>query len=149
MEETVIPHKEETANQYEKAIQDFFIKMQLNQNQQAMFYLGRMLNAVEYIQVQKKIKKTVINLVNFNGLDRDDIERLRNDLFNKARQHSKIGKVIFTNGKFGELFDYNGWKMQSTEALFFLLTGYSFGTSKNEEEQRQQVELEEENNINI
>lgn len=146
MEETTNLKNEEFKNQYDKVIQDFFTKMQLNQSQQAMFYLGRMLNAVEYIQVQKKIKKTVINLVNFNGLDRDNIERLRNELINKARQHSQIGKVIFTNGKFGELFDYNAWRMQPTEALFFLLTGYSFGTNIKEAEEREKVEIEEENN---
>lgn len=146
MEEVNTTQQEESANKYDKAIQDFFTKMQLNQEQQAMFYLGRMLNAVEWIQIQKKIKKTVINLVNFNGMDRDDIERLRNDLINKARQHSQMGKVIFTNRRFGDLFDYNNWKMQPTESLFFLLTGYSFGSSNKEEEVRQVVEAEEEIN---
>jgi hypothetical protein len=37
--------------------------------------------------------------------------------------------------------------MQPTEALFFLLTGYSFGTNKIEEEQRQNLELEEDINL--
>mgnify|MGYP001386358702 CR=1 FL=1 len=143
--EIIQSQNDETPNKYEKAIRDFFDKMELNQNQQAIFYLGRMLNAVEYIQVKKKIKKTVINLVNFNGIDRDDIERLRNDLINKARQHGQVGKVIFTSGKFSELFDYNNWKMRPTEALFFLLTGYSFGTNKSDEVARMEVELEEEN----
>ncbi len=133
---------DESLNKYDQAIQAFFTKMNLNPDQQAMFFLGRMLNAVEWMQLQKKIKKTVINLVNFNGLDRDDIERLRNDLMNKARQHSQIGKVTFTNGKFGELFNYNNWKMTPTEALFFLLTGYSFGINLKEEEKRQEIEEE-------
>ena len=143
MEDTATNH-EDTVNKYDKAIQDFFNKMDLNQDQQAMFYLGRMLNSVEYIQIKKKIKKTVINLVNFNGLDRDAIERLRNDLMNKAKQHSQMGKVVFTNGKFGELFNYNSWKMAPTEALFFLLTGYSFGTNNKEVEEREKIESETE-----
>lgn len=146
MEEQAINQNEEILNQYERAIQDFFTKMQFNQQQQAMFYLGRMLGAVEYMQWKKNIKKTVINLVNFNGLDRDDIERLRNDLMNKARQHGQMGKVIFTNGKFSELFDYNNWKMPPTEALFFLLTGYSFGTNIKEAEEREKIEAEENEN---
>lgn len=138
---------EESQNKYDKAIQDFFAKMQLTQDQQAMFYLGRMLNSVEWIQIKKKIKKTVINLVNFNGMGKDDIERLRNDLINKARQHSQVGKVVFTNGRFSELFNYNNWNLQPTEALFFILTGYSFGTNKIEEEQRQNLESEEDINL--
>jgi CRISPR-associated protein Csh1 len=142
MEQINNPKSEESLSKYDQAIQAFFTKMNLNTDQQAMFFLGRMLNAVEWMQLQKKIKKTVINLVNFNGLDRDDIERLRNDLMNKARQHSQIGKVTFTNGKFGELFNYNNWKMSSTEALFFLLTGYSFGINVKDEEKRQEIEEE-------
>ncbi len=147
MDELTDQQTEELQNKYDKAIQDFFSKMQLTPEQQAMFYLGRMLNAVEWIQIKKKIKKTVINLVNFNGMGKDDIERLRNNLINKARQHSQVGKVVFTNGRFSELFNYNNWKMPATEALFFLLTGYSFGTNKIEEEQRQNLELEEDINL--
>lgn len=147
MEELKDQLTEESQNKYDKAIQDFFIKMQLTQEQQAMFYLGRMVNTVEWIQIKKKIKKTVIHLVNFNGVAKDDIERLRNDLINKARQHSQVGKVVFTNGRFSELFNYNKWEMPPNEALFFLLTGYSFGTNKIEEEQRQNLELEEDINL--
>ena len=67
--------KQELGNKYEKAIHDFFVKMNFDKNQQAMFYLGRMLNAVEFIQKGKK--KTVIEKINFNGMDRDNIQRLR------------------------------------------------------------------------
>lgn len=123
---------EELGNKYDQAIRDFFVKMNFNQHQQAMFYLGRMLNAVEFIQKEKK--KTVIQKVNFNGMDIDDIQRLRISLVEKAKQYGKIGKVIFTDRKFGELFDFNNWKMNSQEAVFFMLTGYSFGISTKEAE---------------
>ena len=142
MEEYSETKHQENISLYEKSIQEFFEKMNYSQPQKAMFYLGRMLNSVEWIQVQKKIKKTVINLVNFNGLEKDDIQRLRNDLINKARQHSKMGKVIFTDGKFSELFDYNNWQMSRNEALFFLLSGYSFGTKGADAEQRETIEKE-------
>ncbi|MEX2410534.1 MAG: TM1802 family CRISPR-associated protein [Candidatus Paceibacterota bacterium] len=142
MEEHNETKDQEGLNLYEKSIQEFFEKMNFSQPQKAMFYLGRMLNSVEWIQVQKKIKKTVINLVNFNGLEKDDIQRLRNDLINKARQHSKMGKVIFTDGKFSELFDYNNWHMSRNEALFFLLSGYSYGTKGADAEQRETIEKE-------
>ncbi|HYX08992.1 MAG TPA: TM1802 family CRISPR-associated protein, partial [Bacteroidales bacterium] len=121
---------QETANKYEKAIHDFFAQMQLNKPQQAMFYLGRMLNSVEFIQKGKK--KTVIEKVNFNGMDKDAIQRLRISLIEKAKQYSRIGSVIFLDRSFSELFDYNSWKMNPQEAVFFLLTGYSFGISKKE-----------------
>lgn len=129
---------EELGNKYNQAIHDFFAKMNFSQDQQAMFYLGRMLNAVEFIQKEKK--KTVIEKVNFHGMDIDDIQRLRISLVEKAKQYSKIGKVIFTDRKFGELFDYNNWQMNPQEAVFFLLTGYSFGISTNEAETLEEIE---------
>lgn len=135
----------EHLNVYDQAIRNFFDRMQLTQEQQAMFYLGRMLNAVEWIQIQKKIKKTVINKLNFNGIEKSDIERLRKDLIDKARQHGQIGKVLFTDRKFSELFDYNKWDkepLDPNEALFFLLTGYSFGISSKDADELQQVEQE-------
>ncbi len=131
---------EELGNKYNQAIHDFFVKMNFSQHQQAMFYLGRMLNAVEFIQKEKK--KTVIEKVNFHGMDIDDIQRLRISLVEKAKQYSKIGKVIFTDRKFGELFDFNNWQMNPQEAVFFLLTGYSFGISTNEAETLEEIEEE-------
>ena len=108
---------EELGNKYDQAIHDFFVKMNFNQDQRAMFYLGRMLNAVEFIQKEKK--KTVIEKVNFHGMDIDDIQRLRISLVEKAKQYNKIGKVIFTDRKFGELFDFNNWKMNPPGSCFF------------------------------
>lgn len=142
MEQPTDVKVEKTGNKYDDAIQDFFeqMDMQNRKDQQAMFYLGRMLNTVEWVQLQKKIKKTVINLVNFNGLDKNSIERLRNDLINKAKQHSQVGKVKFLDGKYGENFKYNGWDMDAQEALFFLLTGYSYRVTSNEAKEQETVE---------
>lgn len=145
MEETKTSSRDETGNQYDQAIRGFIHKMALNLDQQAMFYLGRLLNAVEYIQKDKK--KTVIHKVNFNGLDRDDIQRLRIALIEKAKQYNAIGKVIFIDKKFSELFDYNGWKMSHQEAVFFLLTGYSFGVGIKEAKKIEEIESDENNNL--
>jgi CRISPR-associated protein Csh1 len=131
---------DEKGNKYDQAIRDFFDKMQLNRHQQAMFYLGRMLNSVEFIQKGKK--KTVIEKVNFNGMDRDDIQRLRISLVEKAKQYGKVGKVVFTDSKFGELFDFNNWKMDPHEAVFFLLTGYSFGMTSKQVDELEESEIE-------
>ncbi|MGB8704521.1 MAG: TM1802 family CRISPR-associated protein, partial [Gillisia sp.] len=125
--------EEKSENKYEKAIQDFFSKMSLNTDQKAMFYLGRMLNTVEYIQKGKT--KTVIQKVNFNGMDREDIQRLRISLIEKAKQYNAIGKVIFTDNEFGKHFNFNNWALNPQEAVFFLLTGYSFGVGVKDAEE--------------
>lgn len=144
MNEEIHVSPAETGNKYDEAIKSFFVKMQLSPHQQAMFYLGRMLNSVEFIQKGKK--KTVIEKVNFNGMDRDDIQRLRLSLIEKAKQYSKVGKVVFTDSKFGELFDYNQWSMNPQEAVFFLMTGYSFGISSKEVTELEEAESEEQDN---
>jgi len=117
--------EEKSENNYEQAIQQFFTKMTLNTDQKAMFYLGRMLNTVEYIQKGKT--KTVIQKVNFNGMDKENIQRLRISLIEKAKQYNAMGKVIFTDNEFGKHFNFNNWTLNPQEAVFFLLTGYSFG----------------------
>lgn len=137
MEEMTSTH---TGNKYDMAIVEFFKKMALNENQQAMFYLGRLLNKVEYLQKDKN--KTVIQKVNFNGMDKDDIQRLRIDLIEKAKQYNAIGKVIFIDKNFGSSFDTNGWDMNPKEAVFFLLTGYSFGVGKKETKELNEKETE-------
>lgn len=150
MEESNYKPEEITGNDYDQAIQDFFNKMDMSsrEDQQAMFYLGRMLNRVEWIQLRKKIKKTVIHLVNFNGLDQSDIQRLRNNLINKARQHNEMGTIKFLNGKFGDRFQPNNWKMNPQEALFFLLTGYSFRYTYEQANAQDQIEQETEEQLN-
>ncbi len=141
MEETITHAHEDNESKYDHATREFFDKMKLNQDQKAMFYLGRMLSAVEYLQEGKN--KTVIQKVNFNGMDRDAVERLRNGLMEKAKQYNSMERVTFINKKFGDLFDFNKWginPMNSQEAVFFLLTGYSFGASKKEPGKKAEVE---------
>lgn len=127
------PTEGKPENKYEQAIQEFFTKMSLNTDQKAMFYLGRMLNAVEYIQKGKT--KTVIQKVNFNGMDKENIQRLRISLIEKAKQYNSMGKVIFTDNEFGKHFNFNGWTLNPQEAVFFLLTGYSFGVGAQDAEE--------------
>lgn len=110
--------------QYDQLEKDFFNKMSFTQEQRAMFYLGRMLNSVEYLQHGKNM--TVIQKVNFNGMDKDSIQRLRIDLIEKAKQYNAMNRVVFTDQKFGNEFDYNNWTLSPQEAIFFMLTGYSF-----------------------
>ena len=127
------PTQGKLENKYDQALHEFFNKMSLNIDQKAMFYLGRMLNTVEYIQKGKT--KTVIQKVNFNGMDKDNIQRLRISLIEKAKQYNAMGKVIFTDNEFGKHFNFNNWSLNPQEAVFFLLTGYSFGVGAQDAEE--------------
>lgn len=143
MEESITNLRESSQNKYENAIQEFFNEMALTQEQKAMFYLGRMLNSVEYIQKGKN--KTVIQKVNFNGMDKEDIQRLRIALIEKAKQYNSIGKVIYTDNDFNKHFNFNSWQLSPQEAVFFLLTGYSFGIGVKEAEELTAKEIQETN----
>ena len=127
---------EETNQDHERRINDFFAQMQLNNSQKAMFFLGRMLNAVAYIQRDKN--KTVIDKLNYNGMDKDNIVRLRLSLFEKAKQYGKTQNVVFSDALFGQYFNFEQWNMNPQEALFFILTGYSFGAKKKNSDKKSQ-----------
>lgn len=127
--EMILTPTENIPNEYGQKIELFFKQMNYNSDQKAMFHLGRTLNAVAYIQKDKN--KNVLEKVNFSGLDKSDILRLRNSLMEKAQQYNKVDKVIFSDANFSEHFNYNNWKMKPEESVFFLLSGYSFGLIKN------------------
>jgi CRISPR-associated protein Csh1 len=134
-EQTQTTTAKEFAKEYENQIQDFFNKMSFNDQQKALFFLGRMLNSVVYLQKGKN--KTVIDKINYNGMDRDDIVRLRIDLFEKAKQYNSTEKVVFDDSHFGQHFNFDKWNMNPQEAVFFILTGYSYGKVKKQESNNQ------------
>jgi CRISPR-associated protein Csh1 len=128
----------------ETAITDFFTRMEYSPSQKAMFYLGRVLHKVAIAQYKAKHKqKPVLNKVNYNGMDTRSIRRLAEDLFDKCRQYqilTKENEGYFTN--FWGTFKEANWKTNPEEALFYLLSGYSFRTSKDRKEDPENSETE-------
>ncbi|MFW6275700.1 MAG: TM1802 family CRISPR-associated protein [bacterium] len=115
------------SQKFAEEIEAFFSKMKYNESQKALFYLGRVLNTIAYAQYQKgHTSKPVMNKINYNGMDRDDIRRLRIDLEEKANQYDILEKTHFNFSKFTDHFNYNQWDIDSEEAVFFILAGYSF-----------------------
>lgn len=139
----------DNGNQIDNYINDFFSKMNYSQPQKAMFFLGRMLDNVAYEQYKKGHKtKPVLGKINFNGLDCDDIQRLYEDLFEKARQYNIVNKVEYNSSYFMQYFNPNDWNnngLNKKEALFFLLAGYSFGIALSKDRKQSLIENEENN----
>lgn len=105
----------------------FFKKMNYNDSQKAMFYLGKILNSVAYAQQKKGYdSKPVLNKVNYNGMDRKTIIRLHKDLFDKCRQYGILSFNELQFSHFTQLFNNERWSLKPEEALFYLLAGYSF-----------------------
>ena len=127
----------EPQKSYGEEVEAFFIRMRYTPEQKAMFYLGRMLNKVAGIQEQDNKKKSVLEKVNFSGMSEGELARLRDSLIEKATQYrtkypSGLKSVLFYNKLFVNFFNYNHWSMPPQEAVFFLLSGYSYGLVKSE-----------------
>ncbi len=110
-----------------ESIDSFFSSMGYNNEQKALYYLGRVLNRVVYEQTGvKKHKKNALDKLNYNGMDKQAIYRFANELFEAARHYDITENIKWDWGRFGEHFDFNNWRMATQEALFFILTGYTF-----------------------
>jgi len=111
----------------------FIIRLGYNSHQQALFYLGRALNRVAYAQSIDNHNKPVLNKLNYNGMDRRSIILLANDLMEKGNQYKNKEKnplpIIEKYLKaFFSLFPAQSedWKLSPQEALFFILSGYTY-----------------------
>lgn len=129
-ETTIIPEiTTEPTETYQQQIDKFFEKMEYSDAQKAMFYLGRTVNAVAYAQVKKDhSSKPILDKINFNGLEAKHIIRLNNDLMEKTKQYRIYDKTEYSLSLFTKYFTPNSWSLSAEEALFFLLSGYSFST---------------------
>jgi len=114
-------------------ISDFFAAMNYQPAQCSLFYLGRALNQAAYAQKQKGNKKAVLEKVNYNGMDKRSIYRLSTDLFEKGKQYDILEKIQWNLAEFNRGFDFNKWDMNPQEALFFILSGYTYGIKSNAE----------------
>lgn len=125
--------EEQVLPEYQQKVEEFFVRMNYKPEHKALFYLGRVLNTVAQTQYKKEHKtKPVLKKLNYNGMDRDDIRRLHRDLVEKTQQYSIHRYTESTLSRFMMLFNHENWTMKPDEALFFILSGYSFfaGTQK-------------------
>ena len=125
--------EEQVLPEYQQKVEEFFVRMNYKPEHKALFYLGRVLNTVARTQYKKEHKtKPVLKKLNYNGMDRDDIRRLHRDLVEKTQQYSIHRYTESTLSRFMMLFNHENWTMKPDEALFFILSGYSFfaGTKK-------------------
>jgi len=112
-------------------VQNFFDTMDYQPAQCALFYLGRTLSQAAYAQQKKGNKKAVLEKINYNGMDKRSIFRLSTDLFEKAKQYDIVEKMQWNLAEFNRRFEFNNWNMNPQEALFFILSGYTYGIKSN------------------
>lgn len=133
------------------AISAFFERMGYTDDQRAVFYLGKTLNSVGRAQWEKGHKtKPVLSKVNYNGMDAASLRRLHADLFEKCKQYDILSYNEGNFSKFTDLFkdsEKDKWdkRMKPDESLFYLLSGYSFRTSKETNDDPESSETTSEN----
>lgn len=117
-------------SEYQQKIESFFERTSYSDTQKALFYLGRALNVVAYEQYRKGYEsKPVLAKLNYAGMDGRALMRLRNDLADKTRQFNLHGLMEPLLGRFHALFgSLEQWAMHPEEALFYVLSGYTFYT---------------------
>ncbi len=117
-------------------------EMAFNQAQSALFLLGMLIAKVGAAQVTKQHEssplpqvsisnKPILNKINFHGMNRVKLQMLSNDVFEKLRQYKRLNatnELIYAEHK--RLFDeaLPAWSLSDRENVFYLLSGYAFGT---------------------
>lgn len=131
MESDQTIENKKTWAQIEAETREFLDEMGYTNNQRAMFFLGKALKRVVNIQRQDKKNKTALDMVNFNGLDERTIRNMASAIMEKGRQYDAKFKLAssleYDLNRFFQFFPAgeNTWDMDSREALFFFLAGYT------------------------
>lgn len=115
-------------------IKNYIDKMAYNEQQAAMFLMGYLIGEIGNVQSRgsDEKRKPILNKLNFAGIDKPKIIRLSTDIFNKLNQEKirQYNDVIY--GEFKRLLDANmdKWKLNKHENLFYILSGYSYSTTR-------------------
>jgi len=109
-------------------LQRFFINMGYSHQQQALYWLGRIINKVGTAQYKKGHKqKPVLNKINYNGMDYSKIQRLYVDVFELTTQYKIVNEINYYSKMFSHGFpaDERLWILSPQESVFYILSGFS------------------------
>jgi len=127
-------YRMEAKTAFKKSSQDdkekFVTQQGFNEQQQALFYLGLLINQVGYSQSKAgHHHKPILNKINYQGMTKKDIQRLYLEVFEKLVQYRSLYPTVESDHrKFKENFDRNfdKWQLNDEENIFFLLSGYAY-----------------------
>lgn len=115
-------------------IKDYIKAMEYNEQQAGLFLLGTLIGEIGNRQYTRSSegKKSIINKLNFGGIDKSKLMRLNNEVFNKLNQEKilKYNEKIFSECR--RLIDKNrnSWNLNKNENLYYILSGYGYATTK-------------------
>lgn len=114
-------------------VKEYISKMGYDEQQTAMFLLGILIGEIGNSQYHRfEGKKPILNKLNFNGIDKSKLIKLSNEVYAKLEQEKirNYNEVVYAD--FKRLLDSNldNWKLNKNENLFYILSGYSYITTK-------------------
>jgi CRISPR-associated protein Csh1 len=116
-------------------LQQFFIDMGYSTQQQALYWLGRIINKVGTAQYKKgHQQKPVLNKINYNGMDHSKIQRLYVDGFELANQYRIVNEINYYSKMFWQGFpsEEKLWTLSPQEGVFYILSGFSLYFDSNQ-----------------
>lgn len=116
-------------------LQQFFNDMGYSPQQQALYWLGRIINKVGTAQYKKgHQQKPVLNKINYNGMDHSKIQRLYVDAFELSTQYKIVNEINYYSKMFSQEFpaDEKLWALTPQESVFYILSGFSLYFDNNQ-----------------
>ena len=116
-------------------LQQFFSDMGYSPQQQALYWLGRIIDKIGTAQYNKgHLQKPVLNKINYNGMDHSKIQRLYVDAFELSTQYKIVNEINYCSKMFSQLFpaDEKLWTLTPPESVFYILSGFSLYINNNQ-----------------
>ncbi|MCS7232094.1 MAG: TIGR02556 family CRISPR-associated protein [Elusimicrobiota bacterium] len=113
-------------------VKDFLREAKYSEKMTSLFLLGMLMGDIGTEQFKKgDTKKSILNKINFQGMDLNKITRLFNEIYEKMRQYrvlSSENEKIYGLAK--NLFERHklNWDLTLQENVFYVMSGYSFTT---------------------
>jgi CRISPR-associated protein Csh1 len=116
-------------------LQQFFRDMGYSPQQQALYWLGRIINRIGTAQYKKgHQQKPVLNKINYNGMDHSKIQRLYIEAFELSTQYKIVNEINYYSKMFSQIFpaDEKLWTLTTQESVFYILSGFSLYFDNNQ-----------------
>jgi len=100
-----------------------------DEKRKALFLLGYLIGEIGKKQDAKDIKnKPILNKINFQGMGKEKVMRLENEILEKLRQYKilEFNENIFSLSHILLEKNMNNWKLSNQENVFYVLSGYAF-----------------------
>lgn len=145
----------EKVNIWINDIESYLDKLNFNESQRAMFYLGTMIYHVALAQIEKNHKnKPILKKIQMQGMTQKEILRLYEDVLEKLIQYEKVSlRTEALLSKFNHYYGLaqNSWELNEHENVFFIMAGYSYlvgkktpDDNKNDLEAQKELQVDEE-----